>query len=479
MRPLVFRHVRAISRGRRQMLRAREISAAMNRELVAHTKREVIGAVETVDGARPECRFFSLEFADVVAHIVQYLDPPERLALMRVCRGMRAAVLSPCLWRDVVFHSSWSRDATLGVARICAPHAKSIRIVGSADPHTCQTLMLVLHRLCRSGRTLPLRELVAEAPALSQRPPSVRRPHGRNVVDITDCLRILCANNAHLRVELGGSAPIWYAGHLDWYCIVGERLRLHALSDLETMPMSLEDTMLPKLVSEASRLVRQSGATTAYVRIKNWNAQQYGGEPVTRIADLLQAGVTDLRVHILPSSSFPMLALHRNQPYELRNLTITMASMRGAVAGAASTWIRRGLRTLRLSFENHQTNTHEFVEDVLHACADAQTLETVEVRGVGVQQLDDTDFFASDSAPEHVIISDYAPFVLHKLRALQFVIRLGRNVRRLTVAITDAGFELDDAVFCITASQPPIALDGGPIFDALREKNIQFSFVHV
>ena len=445
---------RLLTRGLKQVLAAREAWAVLT-------------------GCARET-FFSTAPTNVLELILLNLDELDRLRAGMACVSLRRASASPLLWRNVTVRAdSWTQAHIVAVMRAAMPHVRELRVEGCGDPHTCGAFACVVARLNRepTGPASNLRVLEAPAPAPEDHPP-MRRSNARAVIDTTAQLRRLCESQPELRVHIGGAAPMYCLGSVDWYREVGANLRLTALSDLVVTPDHLREPNSPCLVADSLPLVESAQARTVFLKARRWTH----GMPLDVVSALMAAGVTDLRLCISPTSGLPALPPRSSQAFDLERLDLKFDRVRGIDDAAWRAWMALpSLRHLRIEGEDDGVN----VMCALTALRDTASarLDILDVRGsFGLGNCAPLlDIVASENAPQEVRISDYMSFVEDRPAALRFLRALGPRVRRVVALVLDAGFALDDSYYLRAGARPEMRAHGA-VAAELARKNIDFRF---
>lgn len=446
---------RLLTRGRQQVMAAREMWAVMT-------------------GCSGPT-FFDVAPANVLDLIMQRLDELDRLRFGAVCVSLRRASASPQLWRHVtVCADAWTHAQIVSVVRAAIPHVRELRVVGCRDPHTCKAFACVVARLNREPAGPPRNLCLLEAPAPSPEDhPPMRRSNAHAVIDTTAQLERLCASHPDLRVHIGGAAPMYCLGSLDWYRAVGANLRLTAISDLLVTPDHHREPNSPCLVTEALPLVGSAHARTVFLKARRWPH----GMPLDVVTALMAAGVTDLRLCISHTSGAPALPPRGSQAFGLERLDLTIdGRVRATDAGVWHAWmVLPSLRHLRIEADDDGAN----VLGALAALRDTTSarLDILDVRGAfGLGNCAPLlDIVASENAPQEVRISDYMSFVEDRPAALRFARALGPRVRRVVALVLDAGFALDDSYYLRPGSRPEMRPHGA-VAAELEHKTIDFRF---
>lgn len=456
---------RLLTRGRQQVLAAREAWAVLT-------------------GCARET-FFSSAPANVLELILLHLDELDRLRAGMVCVSLRRASASPLLWRRVnVRADTWTQAQIVAVMRVATPHVRELRVEGCGDPHTSKAFACVVARLTRepAGPPNELRVLEAPAPAPENHPP-MRRPNARAVIDITAHLERLCASQPALRVHIGGAAPMYCLGSVDWFKAVGANLRLEAISDLVVAPDNHRAPDEPCIVTEALPVVASTHARTVFLTVRRWPQSM----PLNVVTALMDAGVKDLRLRISPTGGVPALPRRcegaGSRKFDLERLEFKFDS--GVRATSVDVWPEwmalPSLRHLRIDTDSPgyaDGDRHlNFALAALRDTAGAR-LDVLDVRNSTAFAAESSPLLAivaGDNAPEEVRVSDYISFVEDRPSALRFVRALGPRVRRVVALVLDAGFALDDRYYLRPGARLEMRAHGA-VAAELARKNIEFRF---
>ncbi len=288
----------------RAPLRSRLLTRGVQQVAVA---RELFAqAMQQSADAAPCGDFFAWAPANVLELILLHLDALERLRAGMVCVSLWRATASPQLWRHVTVHATWTHAELVAVVRVATPHVRELRVEGCRDPHTCQAFACVVARLTRDasagGTPSNLRLLEAPAPVPEYHPTMRSGRDARAVVDTTAHLERLRASQPGVCIVMGGAAPIYCLGSIDWYFGAGgANLRLAALSDLIVWPGYARAADEPCVATEALPLVASARVRTVFLTVRHWG----WGEPLNVVAHLVAAGVRDLRLRISHRSGVP------------------------------------------------------------------------------------------------------------------------------------------------------------------------------
>ena len=429
--------------------------------------------------------FFSSAPSNVLELILLHLDELDRLRAGMVCVSLRRASASPLLWRTVTVRAdSWTQAQIVAVMRVATPYVRELRVEGCGDPHTSKAFACVVARLMRepTGPPNELRLLEAQAPAPEDHPP-MRRPNSHAVIDTTAHLERLCASQPNLRVHIGGAAPMYCLGSVDWYRAVGANLRLTAISDLVVVPDYHRAPDAPCLVTEALPLVASARAHTVFLTVRRWPQ----GMPLNVVTALMEAGVTDLRLHISPTGGVPALPRGRDGAgswgFDLERLDFEFGGRIRATDGDVwHAWMALpSLRHLRIEANNDGYGDNDrHVRNALAALRDVPSarLDVLDVRKalvLGDESSPLLAIVASENAPEEVRVDDYISFVEDRPAALRFVRALGPRVRRVVALVLDAAFALDDRYYLRVGSRPELRPHGA-VAAELARKNVDFRF---
>lgn len=456
---------RIVTRGRLQVRAAREMWATMT------------GCVHP--------NFFELAPANVIDLIMLNLDELDRLRLGAVCVSLRRASASPQLWRHVTVRAdAWSIAQIVSLIRVVTPHVRNLRVEGCGDPHTSRAFLCVVTRLMREPNGPPNELRLLEAPALvPEDTPPRKRPNGRGLIGVTAGLSDLCASHPEIRVHLGGVAPMFCLGTVDWYTAIGSKLRLEAFSDVFVTPDIHRPTDEPCIATAALPLVASAHIRTVFLTVRRWPQST----PMNVVAALMGAGVKDLRLQIAPTSGVPALPRRREEAgslvLDLERLEFTFGGGRYEPGDDVwNAWMALpSLKHLRFDTENlgYAANDRH-VKDALAALRDTPgvRLDVLDVRNSSAFTDEDSsllEIVASENAPEEVRVNNYMSFVEDRPEALRFVRALGARVRRVVALVLDAGFALDDCYYLHAGPRPEMRPHGAVAAELVR-KNIDFRF---
>jgi hypothetical protein len=481
---------RLLTRGVQQVAVARELFAQAMQQSAAP--------------AGGECTdFFAWAPANVLELILLHLDALERLRAGMVCVSLWRATASPQLWRHVTVHATWTHAELVAVVRVATPHVRELRVEGCRDPHVCRAFACVVARLTRDasagGTPSNLRLLEAPAPVPEYHPTMRGGRHARAVVDTTAHLERLRASQPGVCIVMGGAAPIYCLGSIDWYFGAGgANLRLSALSDIIVTPGYARAADAPCVATEALPLVASALVRTVFLTVRHWG----WGEPLNVAAHLVAAGVRDLRLRISHRSGVPGGGgLRGGTPYPPPQVPPTAGSegpqapslerldfkfdgrMREHVNAAAvwASWMAiPSLRHIRLEgLDDDVGSCDEHVTYAIAALCDAGTrLDVLDIRNTLILSKQNSpllELVASNNAPVEVRLDDYIAFIEDAPSAVRFACALGSRVRRVVLNVLDAGFSLDDRYFLRAVPRIELSLYGA-VAAELTRKNVSLRF---